>query len=218
MDGKATFRFWIVALALFFLVGYSAVVTGKYHTAQEDLDMAKMAAQTAMGERENALARAEQYQKEYQNALLEIADLKSQVKELQDQIEVLREPPQDAYADTFGYDYDYVVRVVGAEARGEPFAGILAVAQCIADTADRLGCTPEDVVKSGQYTSPISRYVTDGMEDVNEACLMVFAEGMRPFDEPIEYFYAYKNGHSSWHETQTYCFTIGGHRYFKRAA
>jgi len=141
-----------------------------------------------------------------------IAELEGMVSDLTGP---LPEPDPTAY-DELGWDFDYVVRVVGAEARGEPMDGILAVAQCIADTAEATGMTPEQVVRvPGQYTDPVGRNVTDGMESVNEACLRVFVAGERPFDEPIRWFYAYKNGYSSWHEGQVYCFTIGGHRYFK---
>lgn len=171
--------------------------------------------QTAIGERDNAIALAKQYQVQYQQALFEIAELKEQNEELTKQIDILREPPADAYAE-IGWDFDYVVRVVGAEARGEPIEGILAVCQCIQNTAERTGKTPEQVVKSGQYTSPVSRAVTDNMETVNECCLLVFLNGYKPYAEPIEYFYSTKNGgYSAWHESQAFCYEIGGHRYFK---
>ena len=223
---KTSWKWWAVALALFFLTGYSAIVTAKYDTTKQELASAQRAISTTMGERDNALTRAEQWEVQYNQSLFEIATLKSQNelilaenKELNDQIDLLRQPPEGIYDEEFGYDYDYVVRVVGAEARGEPFAGILAVAQCIADTAERMGMTPEQVVKSGQYTSPVSRSCTDNMETVNEACLIVFAEHQKPFEEPIEYFYSTANGgYSAWHESQVFCYEIGSHRYFKRAA
>lgn len=164
-------------------------------------------------ERDNALELAEQYKKQYQEAVFEIAFLKAQNEELANQVDILREPSENAYKD-IGWDFDYVVRVVGAEARGEPWEGILAVCQCIADTADRTGKTPYEVVQTG-YAKPLSHSVTDNMETVNEACLLVFVNGYRPYPEPIEYFYAYENVYSSWHESQTFCYQIGGHRYFK---
>lgn len=161
-------------------------------------------AQIAIAERDNALQLAEQYKKQYQESLKEISVLK-------ERLAVKTAPDEE-----IGWDFDYVVRVVGAEARGEPFDGILAVCQCIADTADRKGITPEQVVKApSQYAFPISPSVTDGMEEVNEACLQVFINGYRPFDEPIEYFYAYSKGYSEWHESKVFCYQIGGHRYFK---
>lgn len=183
-------------------------------TTQREVEQAHRALQTAIGERDNAVELAKQYKAEYQQAVFEIGELKSQNEELAQQIDILREPSADAYTE-IGWDFDYVVRVVGAEARGEPMEGILAVCQCIQDTAERTGQTPEQVVKSGQYTSPISRAVTDNMETVNECCLLVFLNGYKPYAEPIEYFYAFKNGYSAWHESQVFCYEIGGHRYFK---
>lgn len=164
-------------------------------------------------EKEYAAEREAQWHKQYEESVFEIAALK---EEIESYCVPLEEPPADAY-DAIGWDFDYVVRVVGAEARGESMEGILAVCQCIADTADRTGMTPEEVVKQpNQYSAPVSRDVKDGMERVNEACCRVFLTGERPYEEPIEYFYAYKNGYSAWHESKVYCFTIGGHRYFKQ--
>ena len=155
---------------------------------------------------------------DFADAVQKIEELQSENKELREQIDALREPIDGTYDAEFGYDYDYVVRVVGAEARGEPFAGMLAVAQCIADSAERMGITPEQVVKmTNRYAKPVSRSVD--LETVNEACLMVFANGERPFNEPIEFFYSTRGGyHSAWHEENlVFCFEIGNHRFFMRA-
>ena len=187
--------FVIIAVAIV-LIQSKEVGGGK----EETLQMLKI----AIGERDNALELAEQYKKQYEESLMEIAELKERIA------------AKETINEEIGWDYDYVVRVVGAEARGEPFDGILAVCQCIADTAERKGITPEQVVKApSQYAFPISPNVTDGMEEVNEACLQVFINGYRPFDEPIEYFYAYNKGYSEWHESKVFCYQIGGHRYFK---
>ena len=209
---KATRTIICVCTALY--VGMVIWTISERNTARNEAEQAQRALQTAIGERDNAVELAKQYKAEYQQAVFEIAELKSQNEELTQQIDLLREPPADAYNE-IGWDFDYVVRVVGAEARGEPIEGILAVCQCIQDTAERTGQTPEQVVKSGQYTSPVSRAVTDNMETVNECCLLVFLNGYKPFEEPIEYFYAFKNGYSAWHESQVFCYEIGGHRYFK---
>lgn len=203
---KKTMTILCVCTALY--VGLAVWTIAERNTAQRAL-------QTAIGERDNAVELVEQYRKEYQQALFEIAELKSKNEELTQQIDILREPPEDAYRE-IGWDFDYVVRVVGAEARGEPMDGILAVCQCIQETAERTGKTPEQVVKSGQYTRPVSRAAIDGMETVNECCLRVFLDGYKPYAEPIEYFYSTANdGYSSWHESQVFCYEIGGHRYFK---
>lgn len=219
-----SWKSFVILSLFFFLIGANAWLTARYTCERKEAEEAYSQMRGAITERDNAKELARQWEKMCREAVLEIAALKgdnerltAENEELNAQIDVLRKPPDGIYDAEFGYDYDYVVRVVGAEARGEPFAGILAVAQCIADTAERTGMTPEQVVKSGRYSSPVNRSCTDNMETVNEACLMIFAEGMRPFDEPIEYFYAFKNGKSSWHESQIFCYEIGGHRYFKRA-
>lgn len=120
-------------------------------------------------------------------------------------------------ANTLGWDFDYVVRVVGAEARGEPLLGMMAVAQCIKDTAERTGLTPEYVVKAdGQYAAPVDSLDLDGMEDVNEACLLVFAAGERAVDADIEYFKAVGTP-SAWHDGLEKVCTIGNHEFYKVA-
>lgn len=161
--------------------------------------------QIAIEERDNALQLAEQYKKQYEESLKEISVLK-------ERLAVKTAPDEE-----IGWDFDYVVRVVGAEARGEPWEGKLAVCQCIQETAERTGKTPYEVVQKG-YASPVGYDVMDGMEDVNEACLLVFINGYKPFTEPIQYFYSTENGfYSKWHENQVFCYEIGTHRYFKEA-
>lgn len=156
-------------------------------------------------ERDSLNVLAEQYKKQYEASLKEISIL-------QERLAVRNAPDEE-----IGWDFDYVVRVVGAEARGEPWEGKLAVCQCIQETAERTGKTPYEVVQKG-YASPVGRDVMDGMEDVNEACLLVFLNGYKPFAEPIQYFYSTANGfYSEWHESQVFCFEIGSHRFFKEA-
>lgn len=156
-------------------------------------------------ERENAIQLSEQYKRLYEESLQEIAALK-------EMLAIKNQPEKE-----ISWDYDYVVRVVGAEARGEPWEGKLAVCQCIQETAERTGQTPYEVVQKG-YASPVDREILDGMEDVNEACLLVFVNGYKPFTEPIQYFYSTRNGfYSKWHESQDFCYEIGSHRFFKEA-
>lgn len=117
-------------------------------------------------------------------------------------------------ANDLDWDYSYVVRVVGSEARGEPFEGIVAVAQCIADTAERTGMTPEEVVRQpGQYAKPMQDYIFDGCETVNEACLLVFACGERAVDDNIEFFKTV-SCKSAWHDSLRYVTTIGNHQFY----
>lgn len=132
------------------------------------------------------------------------------------------EAEEVSYTHEINYDYDYVLRVVAAESRGESLEGQMAVAQCIRETANATGMTPEQVVKqvsaSGvrQYTTPVDiSLVTDS---VREACERIFINGESVVDEPIRYFYCIRNGgYSSWHENSlTYVITIGNHKFFKK--
>ena len=128
---------------------------------------------------------------------------------------------QEARMPEFGYDYEYVMRVVAAESRGEPYEGQLAVAQCIRETSERTMMTPEEVVKqvnkngTRQYAQPVDiSVVTDSVRD---ACCDVFVHGISATDEPIRYFYSTASGfYSAWHENSLeYVVTIGNHRFFK---
>ena len=128
---------------------------------------------------------------------------------------------QEARMPEFGYDYEYVLRVVAAESRGEPYEGQLAVAQCIRETSERTMMTPEEVVKqvnpngTRQYAQPVDlSVVTDSVRD---ACCDVFVHGISATDEPIRYFYSTASGfYSAWHENSLeYVKTIGNHRFFK---
>lgn len=140
-----------------------------------------------------------------------------QFTEIHEEEEVVTQPEI-----TINYDYEYVLRVVAAESRGEPFEGQMAVAQCIRETANATGMTPEAVVKQvgptgvRQYTTPVDiSLVTDS---VREACERVFIRGESVTDEPIRYFYSTNNGFvSKWHENSLqYVMTIGCHKFFKR--
>ena len=128
---------------------------------------------------------------------------------------------QEARIPEFGYDYEYVMRVVAAESRGEPYEGQLAVAQCIRETSERTMMTPEEVVKqinpngTRQYAQPVDlSVVTDSVRD---ACCDVFVLGVSATDEPIRYFYSTASGfYSAWHENSLeYVMTIGNHKFFK---
>lgn len=143
----------------------------------------------------------------------------SEPKEEQEMEESLVQ--QEASMPDFGYDYEYVLRVVAAESRGEPYEGQLAVAQCIRETSECTMMTPEEVVKqvnpngTRQYAQPVDiSVVTDSVRD---ACCDVFVHGISATDEPIRYFYSTASGfYSAWHENSLeYVTTIGNHRFFK---
>ena len=123
---------------------------------------------------------------------------------------------KEAQLPEFGYDFDYVVGVVAAESRGEPYEGQVAVAQCILETSRKQMITPEEVVKmKNRYASPCKS--EDEKNLVIDACIDVFIHGGKALDEPIEYFYSTCGGFvSDWHENNLeYVATIGNHKFFK---
>lgn len=123
---------------------------------------------------------------------------------------------QEARMPEFGWDYEYVMRVVAAESRGEPYEGQLAVAQCIYNTAELRDMTPEEVVKEkNQYASPVA--IEQVTESVRDACCAVFVMHDGATDVPIRFFYSTRNGFvSKWHENNLeYVMTIGNHKFFK---
>lgn len=114
----------------------------------------------------------------------------------------------------FGYDFGYVMRVVGAECRGEPEDGIKAVCEVIANRCELYGMTPEEVVKQeGQFADPMPTEFYDGGELVNELCLLTFVCNEMWYDEPITAFKT-QSCNSSWHKGLHYCFTIGNHEFY----
>lgn len=109
-------------------------------------------------------------------------------------------------------NYDYIVRVVMAESGNQSLEGQMAVAQCIANTAEIEGMTLYEVVtQPGQYADP---YPGQPNESVVEACERVFINGKRVVDADIRWFYNPSRGYSAWHESKTYVTTIGDHRFF----
>ena len=139
--------------------------------------------------------------------------------EVPESMEVAPEVIKDTrptYENTCAFDYEYVLRVVAAECRGEPYEGQMAVAQCILNTAWERGMTPEAVVKEkNQYASPVKNI--EYIELVRDACDAVFFEGDWATDEPIRFFYSTRNGFvSKWHENNLeFVVQIGNHKFFK---
>ena len=111
-----------------------------------------------------------------------------------------------------GYDYDYVCRVVMAEAGGHSEELQLAICQAIANRCKKTLENPEEVCK-GCYTSPAEK----ASDSVLNACERVFLLG--------EEYYGIGNadlmynpdiaGHSEFHEGQTYVATIDGVKFFE---
>lgn len=109
-------------------------------------------------------------------------------------------------------DYEYIERIVQAEAGGEPYAGQVAVAQCIKNAMDKLSLTEREVIEKLKYAQPCAS--EDVSHSVRSAVHGVFIDGLTATDAEIMYFYAPARVSSSWHESKAFACEIGGHRFF----
>lgn len=128
----------------------------------------------------------------------------------------------DAWAAEAGYEKRYtltdaerleIAQVITAEAVGEPFAGKVAVAQCILQVCEDEGIRPPEALRRYKY----STRRPEPTEEALEAVEAVFDFGHVATSEPIRYFYAPDLTESSWHESQVYVMTINNHKFFKEA-
>lgn len=127
-----------------------------------------------------------------------------------------------AWATEAGYEKRYditdaerweIASTVTAEAEGEPFAGKVAVAQCILQACEDDGIRPAEALTSYGY----SKKRPEPTDEALEAVQAVFDHGDIVTSEPIKYFYAPAVTVSSWHESQDYVLTINNHKFFKEA-
>lgn len=113
-------------------------------------------------------------------------------------------------------DYDLternlIERVVAAEARGESYEGMLAVAQTIKDRGDLWGMSYTEVVTApAQFANP---YQGEVSAEVKQAVADVFDNGARAFEEPVTHFH---NGtvSPSWANAHTFRGQIGSHYFY----
>lgn len=106
-----------------------------------------------------------------------------------------------------------IASVITAEATGEPFAGKVAVAQCILQMCEDDWIRPSEALAKYRY----SARRPEPSEEALEAVEVVFDFGIVATNEPIKYFYAPALVTSSWHESQVYVMTINNHKFFKEA-
>lgn len=109
---------------------------------------------------------------------------------------------------------DTIERIVMAEARGEGFEGMAAVAQTIKDRGDLWGISYiEAATAPGQYAEPFDGAVS---AECRRACRSVFFEGLRVIEEPTTHFYAYEQMDAPYWTAGAACRgTIGGHRFYE---
>lgn len=106
-----------------------------------------------------------------------------------------------------------VASVVTAEAVGEPYAGKVAVAQCILQACEDDGIRPDEALVKYGY----AKTRPEPTEEALEAVQAVFDFGHVASTEPIKYFYAPARVRSDWHESQDFVVEINGHKFFKEA-
>lgn len=106
-----------------------------------------------------------------------------------------------------------VASVVTAESATEPFAGKVAVAQCILQACEDDGIRPDEAVVKYKYAKNRPEPTKEALEAVHA----VFDLGQVVTNEPIKYFYAPALCSSEWHESQDHVVTINNHRFFKEA-
>lgn len=105
---------------------------------------------------------------------------------------------------------ELICKVVMAESGTEPYAGKIAVSQCILNACEQTGKRPSEIVTEYGYTA----HRVKPSAEVEKAVSAVFDDGETVTDANILYFYAPELVYSEWHESQTYICTIGGHRFF----
>lgn len=103
-----------------------------------------------------------------------------------------------------------IASVVTAEAGGEPYAGKMAVAQCIYQAVKDDGIRPVEAIEKYKYTSARP----EPTEEAMQATVAIFEKGQTVTAEPIKYFYSPGRVQSGWHESQNHVLTINGHRFF----
>lgn len=105
---------------------------------------------------------------------------------------------------------ELIERVVAAEARGEEYIGMVAVAQTIKDRGDLWGMTYTEVVNApNQYAPPYRGTISD---EVKQAVSDVFDNGYRAFEEPITHFHS--GSAPYWANEKVNRGTIGRHSFY----
>ena len=128
----------------------------------------------------------------------------------------------DAWAAEAGFEKRYTITdeerydlasAITAEATGEPFAGKVAVAQCVLQACEDDGIRPTEALEKYKYSSNRPEPADEALA----AVAAVFDFGHVSTSEPIKYFYAPDLVTSIWHESQAYVMTINNHKFFKEA-
>ena len=120
----------------------------------------------------------------------------------------------DSFKDPYpltDYQRTIIEKAVMAESGTEPYIGVVAIAQCLRESAEYEGLDPVTILKKYQWTST---RVTPN-EKVKKAVSAVFDHGIRVTETRIMYFYAPHLTSNRGHETLfQFVFQISKVRFF----
>lgn len=120
----------------------------------------------------------------------------------------------DREFETFGYDVTKVLQIVTAEA-GNDADQCRGIVQALFNACNRHRnrCTPEEVCREYQYTTPAS-WVSDAAR--NAFCeVFVYGETFTDIGNATVFYNPQIAGHSEYHEGQIYVCSIGDVKYFE---
>lgn len=138
--------------------------------------------------------------------------IEPEIVELESEIEYYKSPIYLTEDDRW-----FIECVVAGECAYEPYEGKLAVAQCYFDAMIKDGLTAREVKEVYQYAgwnSDLDKQDRKMYIEVMEAVHDIFDVGQFVTEKPILFFYSPSLCDSSWHESQNYVMTIGGHKFF----
>ena len=181
----------------------------------DDLNANMTATKAAYREEMNAMhERLDDLQKQVEAAKhdpVDISDLESRINGLDTRVTELH--AESWFCPLSLEELTLAARVVMAESGNQPYAGQLAVAQCIYDRMQRDDATLTEVVLAkNQFAAPHEGAVSDS---VIQAVLAVFRYGNKASAEPLYFFYSTRGGfYSAGHEARNYVMTINDHKFF----
>ena len=111
----------------------------------------------------------------------------------------------------------FIESVMAGECAYEPYKGKLAVAQCYFDAMVKSGLSAREVKEVYQYAGwnpDLDKQDRKMYIEVMDAVHDIFDMGQFVTEKPILFFYAPSLCDSTWHESQNYAMTIGGHKFF----
>jgi spore germination cell wall hydrolase CwlJ-like protein len=103
-----------------------------------------------------------------------------------------------------------IERTLMVECGGEPYIGVVAVAQCTLDAAQKDGIAPVEVLTEYKYTK--ARKAPS--QSVREAMRAVYDRGERAIEQKIFYFANPRYCDMTFHKTRPLVAVIGNHNFY----